>query len=86
MDTEIKTLIEEQGKAWEEFKHTNDEALKAKADGKAVSELDQKMGRINEELDKISSLVDEIARKQSRPEAPSKSAEDWNKKHTEAWL
>ena len=86
MDTEIKTLIEEQGKAWEEFKATNDEALKAKADGKAVSELDQKMGRINEELDKISSLVDEIARKQSRPEAPAKSAEDWNKKHTEAWL
>lgn len=86
MDTELKTLIEEQGKAWEEFKQTNDEALKAKADGKAVSELDEKMGRINAELDKISGLVDEIARKQSRPAAPSKDAEDYNKKHTEAWL
>ena len=86
MDTELKTLIEEQGKAWEEFKATNDEALKAKADGKAVSELDEKMGRINAELDKISGLVDEIARKQSRPAAPSKDAEDYNKKHTEAWL
>ena len=87
METDIKTLLDEQLKTWEEFKQTNDEALKAKADRKAVSELDEKMGRINAELDKISGIVDEIARKQSRPEAPAaKSVEEFNKKHTEAWL
>lgn len=86
MSEEIKTLLDKQLATWEEFKQTNDQALKAKADGKAVSELDEKMGRMNAELDKISALVDEIARKQARPAAPSKDAEDYNRKHTEAWL
>jgi len=86
MSEEIKTLLDKQLATWEEFKHTNDEALKAKADGKVVSELEEKMGRINAELDKISGVVDEIARKQSRPAAPSETAEDFNKKHTDAWL
>ena len=40
--SEVKNLIEEQGRAWEEFKRTNDELVKAKADGKAVSADDVK--------------------------------------------
>ena len=36
---EIKKLIEAQGQAWEEHKKTNDELLKAKAEGKAVADL-----------------------------------------------
>ena len=34
---EIKSLIEAQGKAWEEHKKTNDELLKAKAEGMGLS-------------------------------------------------
>ena len=74
MSDEIKNLIEEQGKAWEEFKATNDEALKAKADGKAVSELDSKLDKINADLDKLGAMMDEVQKKANRAAAPS--AED----------
>ena len=49
---EIKTLIETQGRAWEEYKRTNDELIKAKADGKvaevkddAIAEFKTRNGR-----------------------------------------
>ena len=51
---EIKSLIEAQGKAWEEHKKTNEQLLAAKADGKAVGDLEAKMVKIGAELDKIS--------------------------------
>ncbi len=39
---EVKDLIEKQGQAWEEFKKTNDAAIQAKADGKAIGDLEAK--------------------------------------------
>jgi HK97 family phage major capsid protein len=57
---EVKNLIEAQGRAWEEHKKTNDELLKAKADGKAVAELDQKLANISTDLDKIAELKSEF--------------------------
>ena len=51
--SEVKRLIEDQGRAWEEFKKTNDEAIKAKADGKAVGDLEAKLATIGEKLDKV---------------------------------
>jgi len=53
---ELKRLIEDQGKAWEEFKRTNDELVAAKADGKAVSELETKLAKISEDMDKLAEL------------------------------
>lgn len=53
---EIKDIIEKQGKAWEEHKKTNDELIKAKADGKAVSDLEAKLVKIGEDLDKYADL------------------------------
>jgi predicted phage gp36 major capsid-like protein len=44
---EIKKLIDNQGTAWEEFKKTNDALMKAKADGKAVGELETKLSKIS---------------------------------------
>jgi len=43
---EVKSIIETQGRAWEEFKKTNDELVKAKADGKAVGDLEAKLSAI----------------------------------------
>jgi HK97 family phage major capsid protein len=43
---EVKSLIETQGRAWEEFKATNDALIKAKADGKAVGDLEAKLATI----------------------------------------
>ncbi|MDZ4778266.1 MAG: phage major capsid protein [Alphaproteobacteria bacterium] len=51
MSTELKNLIEDQGRAWEEFKRTNDSILKGKAEGKVVAELEEKLGRLNSALD-----------------------------------
>lgn len=50
---EIKSLIDKQGEAWEEFKRTNDALMKAKADGKAVGDLESKLAKITETLDKL---------------------------------
>src|SRR5574337_373403 len=50
---EIKSLIEAQGKAWEEHKKTNDELLKAKAEGKAVADLEAKLAELKADFDKF---------------------------------
>lgn len=53
---ELKRVIEAQGQAWEEFKRTNDELIQAKADGKAVSEIETKLAKISEDMDKLGEL------------------------------
>lgn len=53
---EIKKLIEAQGQAWEEHKKTNDELLKAKAEGKAVTDLEAKLAKLSDEMDKLAEL------------------------------
>lgn len=75
---EIKTLIEKQGQAWEEHKKTNDEILKAKADGKAVADLEAKLAKIGEDLDKYADLksqFEEVMVKMQRP-GNSKAEDD----------
>ncbi len=70
--TEIKGLIEAQGQAWEEFKKTNDALIKAKADGKAVTDLEAKLATISADMDKLSELktqVEELETKLARPGA-----------------
>lgn len=44
--SEIKSLVESHVKAVKEFQATNDELLKAKADGKAVGDLEAKLAKI----------------------------------------
>ena len=51
---EVKSIIEEQGRAWEEFKAANNELINAKAEGKAVADLESKVATINDALDKFS--------------------------------
>ena len=53
---EIKKLIEAQGQAWEEHKKTNDELIKAKAEGKAVADLEAKLAKVSDEMDKLAEL------------------------------
>jgi HK97 family phage major capsid protein len=50
---EIKKLLNDQGSAFEEFKKTNDAIMAAKADGKAVGELTEKLAKLNGELDRV---------------------------------
>lgn len=57
---EIKKIIEAQGQAWEEFKKTNDELIKAKADGKALGDIETKLAKISADMDKLSELKTEF--------------------------
>ena len=68
----LKDLLQKQGSAFEEFKRTNDEMLKAKADGKSVADFEAKLSKINEDLGKIADLkaaLDQVEKKLNRPGA-----------------
>lgn len=58
--SEVKNLIEEQGRAWEEFKRTNDELIKAKADGKALADIEAKLANMTLTLDEAKARADEL--------------------------
>jgi len=60
MADETKKAVDEVLTAFNEFKQTNDKALKDKADGKAVSDLDAKLDKINEHLDKFEPLSQKL--------------------------
>jgi len=67
---EIKRLMEDMGKAWKSHKETNDALLKAKADGKAVSDLEAKLDKIGQDLDKLAEIkqqFDDLMVKLARP-------------------
>lgn len=71
--SEVKNLLLAQGKAWEEFKKTNDALIKAKADGQAVSDLETKLAKIETDLNKIDEIKQAVAtleRAAARPQLP----------------
>lgn len=87
MSDEIRELIEQQGKAFEEFKKSNDERLAALEKGEARSELEAKTDRINDELGRLSAVVDELAKKANRPGAPGAEGDEaLQAEHKSAWL
>ncbi len=73
--SEVKNLVDEQGRAWDEFKKTNDELLKAKADGKAVADLEAKLVKLNEAMTEAGNELKSLSLKSQRP-AMSVEAEE----------
>lgn len=53
MADEVKSVGEEIKQAFDDFKKTNAQLLEAKASGKAVGELEAKLSKINEAMDKL---------------------------------
>lgn len=87
MSDEIRELIEQQGKAFEDFRKSNDERLAALEKGEARSELEEKTDRINDELGRLSAAVDELAKKANRPGAPGAEGDEaLQAEHKTAWL
>lgn len=74
---EIKQLadtIEQLGRAWEEHRKTNDELLKAKAEGKAVADIEAKLDKIGKDMDALTELkeqFEEVEKKLNRPRTDS---------------
>lgn len=68
--TDLAKIIEDQGRAWEEHKRTNNEILQAKADGKAIGLLEEKLVKVGEKLDELTELkaaFEETMLKMNRP-------------------
>lgn len=66
---EVKRLIEDQGRAFEEFKKANDERIAKTAKGEAVADIEAKLTRLNEALDAVGTRVDKTETKLARPGA-----------------
>ena len=64
---DLKDLIDKQNEAYGEFTRKNDELLKAKAEGKAVADLQAAVDKANAELSKLSADMMEVAKKAGRP-------------------
>lgn len=60
--SELKTLLQAQGEAFEEFKRANDARLAALADGKAVGDLEAKVAALGEALDAIGDAIVRLQR------------------------
>lgn len=76
---EIKSLIEKQGRAWEEFKRANDERLAKLAKGEAVADIEAKLAKVAkdlDQLDEVKRLYDELLVKMSRPGGLGGSGDD----------
>ena len=81
---EIKDLLEKQHKAFEDFKAANDQAIKAKAEGKAVSELEAKVEKANDEIARLEKEIDDIVKK-GRPGVPADESAKLAADHKSAW-
>lgn len=63
---EIKGLVEKQAEAFEAFKKKNDELIAAKAEGKAVGDIQAAIDKINAEMKSINDANVELQKKANR--------------------
>lgn len=74
--SEIKNIIEAQGRAWEEFKSTNDQAIKAKADGKAVGDIEAKLANLEKALQAGDAISAKLTAAENEVKAAKLAAEE----------
>lgn len=70
LPAEFKKVVDEIGVAFEEFKKSNEQLLKAKAEGKAVGDLEAKVATLSTALDKLTdqkAAIDDLLLKANRP-------------------
>lgn len=78
--SEIKRLVEDQGKAWDQFQKDNDERIAKLAKGESVADLEAKLSKANDDLNNFGKELKELALKSQRPvasaETEAKSAKE----------
>jgi HK97 family phage major capsid protein len=84
---EVKKILEDQGRTWDEYKKTNDERLSRIEKGQSTADLDVKLSKMDEGMKELSDELKQISLKASRPQlsadAEAKSAlslKDFNAK------
>lgn len=65
--TEIKSLVDAQGAAWEEFKKTNDARLTAIEKGQNPADHEAKLAKINDELTRVGGELKQLTLAAQRP-------------------
>lgn len=74
--SEIKSIIQSHGEAWDQFKKANDDLLKAKAEGKAVADLEAKVERLSGAMDDLQEQKDKLEARLNRPGASQQGSLD----------
>lgn len=74
--SEIKSLVEAQGKAWDDFKKTNDERIEKLTKSQSTGEVDAKLAKINDELSATSKELKELTLKSQRPVMSAEKADE----------
>lgn len=83
---ELKTAIEAQGRAWEEFKKANDSRLAAiEGKGYAPSDLVEKVATISADLDKHAKAISDVQRQMERPNAGTGTERAEQTQHKQAF-
>lgn len=75
---DIKEHVEALNTAFSEFKKTNDELLKHKAEGKSVADLEEKLNKLNGKIDEHSKVVDRLAAIETALKRTTQSIEEKN--------
>lgn len=83
--TEVKGLVEAQGRAWEEFKASNDERIKAEAKGAADALFEAKAAQINDALDALGEKLKAVEAKGNRPGAGADGLTEAEAEHKAAY-
>lgn len=85
--TEIKSLVESQGLAWEEFKSANDARIKAiEEKGYAPADVVEKVDKINGDITELGKNIADIMKKSNRPATPgSADLSDDQREHKQAF-
>lgn len=73
---EVKRVLDKLGRAWEEYKTTNDALVKAKADGKVLADLEAKLDKISADLDKMGDVKSEFDALLARLQRPGAKGDD----------
>lgn len=74
--SEVKSLIEAQGRAWEEFKRTNDERLAKIEAGASGADHKAALDKINVDLDKLGADIAKLGRPGASGEGTSEAANE----------
>ncbi len=74
--SEIKSLVEAQGKAWDDFKKTNDERIEKLTKSQSTAAVDAKLAKINDELSATSKELKELTLKSQRPVMSAEKADE----------
>lgn len=74
--SEIKSLVEAQGKAWDDFKKTNDERIEKLTKSQSTEAVDAKLAKINDEMSATSKELKELTLKSQRPVMSAEKADE----------